>query len=138
MDKVVKAATPEEIARAEEQAKAKQAAAVAPQPAPARIVAREGREKVVPLEWPVEYDGVVYEALTVRRAHGADFRKMASFGGDEDMKLAALLTGAPAEVIAALDGEDYLNLQEVVKTFLPRKLQQMAEQISGTGQNTRP
>ncbi|THK38644.1 phage tail assembly protein [Ensifer sp. MPMI2T] len=138
MNQVVKAATPEEIARVEAQNKQAEAAQ-ASKPAPPRLVGKEGkeRERVIPLEFSVEYDGKVYEELTVRRISGKDFSAMSAFDGSkETTQLAALMTGAPVEVIEALDGDDFVELQEAVQAFLPRKLRQMAEQLSGTGPNT--
>lgn len=139
MNQVVKAATPEEIARVEAQNKQAEAAQES-KPAPPRLVGREGkeRERVIPLEFPVEYDGKLYEELTVRRINGKDFSAMSAFDGNkESVLLASLMTSAPVEVIEALDGDDFVELQEAVEAFLPRKLRQMAEQISGTGPNTR-
>lgn len=139
MNQVVKAATPEEIARVEAQ-KNQAAAAEASKPAPPRLVEKEGkeRERIILLEFSVDYDGNVYDSLTVRRIHGKDFNAMGSFDpAKESTQLAALMTGVPVEVIEALDGDDFVELQEAVQAFLPRKLRQMAEQISGTGPNTR-
>lgn len=137
VNEVTRAAKPEEIARMEAQKQAALAEAEKPKPPAARIVPREGKatEQVVPLEYPVEYDGKIWESLTVRRVSGRDFQNMAE-AGDDAVFLTAMLTGAPREVIEAMDGEDFIEVQGVVKAFLPRKLQAMAEQISGNGQNT--
>lgn len=139
MNTVVKAARPEEIAKVEAQKQAESEAASKPAPAPARLVERPGkeRERRLELEYPVEYDGVLYETLTLKRLRGSDFSAMANMKGDEEeVALAVLMTGAPREVIKALDGDDFVELQEAVQAFLPRKLRMAAAQLSGTGPNT--
>lgn len=138
MDKVVKAATPEQIAEAERRSKEQQEAAAKQPPAPPRFVDDKAKNasKVIPLEYPIEYDGKVYESLTLRRLRGKDFKRLARMEGDEEIALASLLTGAPKEVIEALDGEDFIELQGAVENFLPRKLRDMAAQLSENGQPT--
>lgn len=143
MDQITKAMTASELARLEAaKANAAQTEAIEqkPAPEPARLVAKKGkvRSKEVPLEWPVQYDGKVYDNLVVRRPFGSDFRRMADFDPDkaEELQLASMLTEVPIEVIEALDADDYMELQEIVKDFLPRKLKDMAKQLSGTGQST--
>lgn len=141
MNTVVKAARPEEIAKVEAQKKAEAEAANKPAPPAARLIEKPGkeRERTIPLEYPVEYDGTVYETLTLTRLRGSDFSALAGMKGDEEeVALAVLMTGAPREVIKALDGDDFVELQEAVQAFLPRKLRMVAEQLSGTGQNTQP
>lgn len=139
MNTVVKAARPEEIAKVEAQKLAEPASK--PAPPAARLIERPGkeRERTIELEYPVEYDGTVYETLTLKRLRGSDFSALAGMKGDEEeVALAVLMTGAPREVIKALDGDDFVELQEAVQAFLPRKLRMVAEQLSGTGQNTQP
>lgn len=139
MNQVTRALTPEQIARVEaRQGETQQAAVEEQTPAPAaKIVGNKERSRTVPLEWPVEFDGVTYEKLTIRRVQGADFKKIAALNGqDEEYHLAALLADVPWQVIAALDGDDFVAVQEAVKDFLPRKLQAAAEQSSATGLNT--
>jgi len=139
MNTVVRAARPEEIAKVEAQKQAESEVASKPTPAPARLVERPGkeRESVLELEYPVDYDGTVYETLTLKRLRGSDFSALANMKGDEEeVALAVLMTGAPREVIKALDGDDFVELQEAVQAFLPRKLRMAAGQLSETGQNT--
>lgn len=129
MDKVTRALTPEEVARVEAQnakTTVEQAtAAAAPEPPKLRSKSGKERERVIPLEFEVEYDGIVYDTITVRRSRGSDFRIFASLNEDKDGELviAALLTGVPKEVIAALDGDDFMELQAAIRDFVPRKMQ---------------
>lgn len=115
------------------------ASAAPTKPAPAVTSSPAGKklEQIVPLTCTVEYDGKVYDQLVVRRLRGGDFRKLAELSeAGEDIAIAALMTGVPVEVIEALDGDDYVEIQGLVRDFLPRKLQMLAEQLSATGQNT--
>lgn len=140
MNQVTKALTADEIARVEARNGKEQQEATegqTPAPAAAKIVGGKERTRTIPLEWPIEYDGAVYDQLTVRRVGGTDFKTIASMAGkDEEIHLAAMLTGVPPQVIEALDGDDFITVQEAVKDFLPRKLQAAAGQVSETGPNT--
>lgn len=130
MDQVVRAATAEQIAAAE----ARQTTATAP----ARQIAPTGFEhsKRVALEVPVEFAGRVYESISLRKLKGRDFLKLQQLGDNEDLGLLTLISDAPAEVLVELDADDFMNLSEEAKGFLPRKLQEAVEQISGSGLNT--
>lgn len=131
---VTRAATPAELEQARLAAEEKsqvlppetEAAPVAQKPA-ARLVAREGKvtEKKVPLEFPVEFDGVIYEDAVVRRLRGSDFMELQ--GGKSPAEISSMMTGLPAEVVDALDGEDFFNLFQACKDFFPRKLREQME-----------
>ena len=108
-------------------------------PAEARIVSdSRSREKVVPLDWPVEFGGKVYDHLTIKRLSGRDlmeFRRGASEEtADEDMF--ARMAGVPRQVIDALDADDFVGVAETCTDFLPRRLLEAAERIGATGPDT--
>lgn len=132
MDTIVKAASPEQIAFAQ----AKQAAT----PAPARQIAPAGFEasKTIPLTVPVEHKGKTYSAISLRRLKGRDFVTLQRLGDDEDMGLLTAISDAPREVLEELDADDFVNLTESARDFLPQKLKEAIEQISGSGLNTQP
>lgn len=132
MDTVVKAATPAQIAAAE----ARQTAPAAH----ARQIAPAGFEgsKTIPLTVPVEHDGKTYEAINLRRLKGKDFLALQRLEGDEDMGLLTAISDAPREVLEELDADDFVNLTESARDFLPQKLREAIEQISGAGLNTQP
>ncbi|MBU2326850.1 MAG: phage tail assembly protein [Alphaproteobacteria bacterium] len=130
MDTFTKAASPEQIAAA--QAKLAATSATAKQIAPAGF---EG-SKSVPLTVAIEFEGRTYTAINLRKLKGRDFLKLQQLGENEDMGLLALISDAPAEVLAELDADDFMTLSEEAKSFLPRRLQTAIEQISASGQNT--
>lgn len=132
MDTITKAASPAEIAAAQD----KQATA----PTSARQVAPAGFEgsKSVPLNVAIEFDGKAYTAINLRKLKGRDFLKLQQLGANEDLGLLALISDAPAEVLGELDADDFMVLAEEAKRFLPQRLQTAIEQISASGQNTQP
>jgi hypothetical protein len=93
------------------------------QPAPtARIVSDKVREKLVPLEYPVEFDGQTYDVIKVRRVSG---QQMAAFldkvRSGADFVLAPMVD-CPVEVWDALDADDQAAVDEAAREFLPRRL----------------
>lgn len=101
----------------------------------ARIVGGGIREKTVPLNWPVEYDGTVYESVTIRRCSGTEISDY----------IIAMATGqnplfpgldCPIAVYDALDADDFEEVDAVVKDFLPRRFRQVAEAIPEASGNT--
>lgn len=89
------------------------------QPAPAspRFVGDRRRDVVVPLEWPIEYDGKVYNEIRVRRMTGAE---VAAFVNSDDGTLP--MVEAPKVVIDALDADDAMAINKAITDFLPQSL----------------
>lgn len=89
----------------------------------AKFVAGRAREKTIPLEWPIEYGGKVYDSVTVRRCTGTEVSDyvMSRASGDD-----ALFPGisCPIAVYEALDADDLEQVDLVVKDFLPRSFRQ--------------
>lgn len=75
------------------------------------------RTRTVDLEWPVEFDGKVWRQITVRRVSGEEVAEFFR-AGDETRLLR--MYDCPAEVIAALDADDYAAVNKAVHDFLPR------------------
>lgn len=91
--------------------------------APPRFCGTRPREKLVPLDYPVEYDGKVYDGIRVRRMTVAEVGAFIEAAGGEDAKTARLpMFDAPPEVLDALDADDAERVNEVVRDFLPRAL----------------
>lgn len=132
MDQVTKAATAREIAAAE----ARQVKS-APQE-PARQILPEGfeAEKSIDLTVPVEFAGTLYERVSIRRLKGRDFLALQRMTGDEDTALLSIVTALPPEVIAEMDADDFVNLSEAAKDFLPQRLRAAADTISDAGQGS--
>jgi hypothetical protein len=89
-----------------------------------RFVGEGLRSEVVKLDWPLEFAGKVYDAITVRRPTAGEVRTFheqaeAWKSGDPIPRLP--LYDVPPEVIEALDDDDDLRLGEVVQRFLPQR-----------------
>lgn len=105
-------------------------------PPVARIVNMEGRSKEVPLQYPVEFDGKIWDSIEVRRCTGAEiksyFEQMTS---GEAFTLPPVIQ-CPIAVWEALDADDQFAVDEVAQAFMPRRLKAAVELLSGTGENT--
>ncbi|MEN9896042.1 MAG: hypothetical protein RIR97_1894 [Pseudomonadota bacterium] len=131
MDHTVKAATPEEIQAHE----ARKAAANQP---PARQVLPEGfqSEKTIKLTIPVEFGGITYSEISIRRLKGADFARLKSVAGDADAGLLSLVCSVPPQVLGEIDADDYLALAEEARDFLPRRLMEEVAPTSDAGRSS--
>lgn len=99
-----------------------QEAVEAAPPAPKFVDNGRPRFRVVPLEWPIEYDGKTYSEITVRRMTTAE---VVAFVDQmrEDLKEATLpMFDVPHAVIDALDPDDADAVNKAVSDFLPRAL----------------
>jgi hypothetical protein len=76
----------------------------------------------IKLEYPVEFQGEVITALTLRRIKGKDLKKLDSRG--EDMESSFLLFADLSEMAPdffdEMDGADIEKVGEVVESFLPK------------------
>lgn len=108
---------------------------VAP-PAPPRLLG--DRFEVVPLEYPIEYDGKVWTEITVRRMTLAEVRTFIKEIVADAEKARLPMFDAPDEVMDALDPDDEEAIGEVVDRFLPRRLRPADGLIPDSGANTSP
>jgi hypothetical protein len=108
---------------------------------PAHITGDRPRAKTVPLEWPVEYAGKVYDAVTLVRLTAGDVIKFSreletALKNDPDAPVRFPIfkddSGAPIpdEVLDALDDDDRMTLDEAAVDFLPRRFRALAAQGS--------
>jgi hypothetical protein len=80
----------------------------------------------VPLEYPVEYDGKVWAEITVRRASAGEVEAFVSaVHRGENPTLP--MTDAPAEVLDALDADDFETVNKAISDFLPRALREPSQ-----------
>jgi len=91
----------------------------------ARIISPKERSADISLEWPVEFDGKLYESVTVRRVSGKDvddfIRASAALQeGERQPQLPVL--DFPREVYDEMDDDDRLRVEEALLPFLPRRL----------------
>ena len=95
-----------------------------PPPSPrATIVSDRSRVQTIDLEWPVEFDGVTYNSVTVKRITGrevAAYVEAISKGGD----IKPPMLDCPQEVYDAMDADDFIKVDEVLRDFLPRTFRQ--------------
>jgi hypothetical protein len=105
-----------------------QAAAAAPHPAPGPVIrpARpEQWQTVVTLAHPLEVDGAVIAALTIRRITAGQLADLImADDGEESLnrRARALIAGVHPDVLDALDPDDAVAVMEAIRPFLPRAL----------------
>ena len=101
----------------------------APEAAAPRLLLHAGRqrERTVRLEWPIEYNGQRYGEIIVRRMIGAEVTRLSDLitSQFDDSDLFALVCDTPAQVIRALDQDDWLVVREAVLDFLPRRFREV-------------
>lgn len=98
----------------------------------ARIVGGPERSKAVPLTWPVEYDGKVYDSIAVRRMTGQEVRDLmqGAVAGELDF---LPMVDCPREVYEALDDDDLAKVDAVIEDFLPLRLRAAVGQTLENG-----
>lgn len=87
------------------------------------------RTASITLEWPLDLDEVALDVITLRRLTGGEvaaLQETMMAGGSEADMLAAFCD-QPADIIAQLDADDYLELKARVVDFLPKRLREMME-----------
>ncbi|PZP57698.1 MAG: hypothetical protein DI604_34410, partial [Delftia acidovorans] len=94
-------------------------------PGVAKIVTPKERHIDVPLEWPIEFNGQIYESVRIRRVTGREveaFIRGATAVGPNDPAPVPPMLDCPAEVYEALDDDDRMTVEEQMLPFLPRRL----------------
>lgn len=117
---------------------AEQGNTAAETPAPARFVGGKPREEVVELDWPVEYDGKVYDRVTVRRISVEELRAFIESSADGASAARMPMFDVPMAVLDALDPDDDERVMKVMRDFLPRRLREAAEASPQAGGDTAP
>jgi Phage tail assembly chaperone proteins, E, or 41 or 14 len=105
-------------------------------PQPPRPVAMppqsKPKSKTLALEYPVNFAGLDYTQLVVRRLKAKDFRQLDLIEGGGNaaaIAMAALICNVEEGVIDELDAADYVKLQEVIADFFPKA---MADKLQPT------
>ena len=102
-----------------------EAATAAPAEKPvARIVTKVPREKIIPLEFEVEFGGQVFSDIRVRRLSGAEValyyeQVQAGYRSPRPPTV-----DCPDEVYDALDDDDRYTVEAAAIDFLPRRLRE--------------
>jgi hypothetical protein len=82
--------------------------AAEPSPAPvAAFVGGPPREKMVPLEWPVELDGNEWTEIRIRRASGKEVRDYLEQLRTSEADVLPPMIDCPIQVWNALDADDH-------------------------------
>jgi hypothetical protein len=99
----------------------------------ARIVSPKEREKMVPLEYPVEFDGKIWTEIKVRRVSAqevADYLELLK--SDQAFDIPPMVE-CPLAVWNALDDDDQLAVDEAARPFTPRRLKAAVELFQRLG-----
>jgi hypothetical protein len=107
---------------------------VAVEKAAPRFVGGRPRSTVVKLEYPIEFDGKVYEQITITRMTvkqlGAYIESIRNASGDPPPPP---IFDAPREVIEALDADDSAAIDRIALDFLPRVLREATAPLPQDG-----
>lgn len=90
----------------------------------ARIVTKLPREKVIPLEFPVEFGGDLYTDIRVRRLSGAEVALYYEQVQAGYRSARPPTVDCPDEVYDALDDDDRYTVEAAAIDFLPRRLKE--------------
>lgn len=90
-------------------------------PAEARHTRAAERSEIVPLEWPIEFEGKTWTAIEVRRMTVGEISAYLSKFKDGELVRRFPMFDAPEPVLDALDGDDEDKLTEVAGRFLPQR-----------------
>ncbi len=96
-------------------------------PRAARIASEAPREKLVPLEYPVEFDDKTWTEVRIRRVTGKQVEEYMDALGRNERPMPPMFD-FPIEVYDAMDDDDRFAIDEAVVPFLPRRLRVAAGQ----------
>ncbi len=95
------------------------------------VIHKSDRPRIatIQLEWPLDFDETALTEISLRRLTGGEVaslqEKMMAGGSEADML--AAFCDQPADIIAQLDADDYLDLKAKVVDFLPKRLRELME-----------
>jgi len=103
---------------------------------PAARMVHPGKD--VPLQFPVEFDGKLYDVAHVRVASAKEIRAfmVAASAAEDGELLVPMGVELPQEVWDALSMDDQEAITEVVDAFTPARLKEAFERASKTGEST--
>lgn len=90
----------------------------------AKIVTKLPREKVIALEFPVEFNGDLYDEIKVRRLTGAEVARYYEQVQAGYRSPRPPTVDCPDEVYDALDDDDRYSVEAAAIDFLPRRLRE--------------
>lgn len=104
-------------------------------PPRAKIISPKERSKLVPLEFPVEFDGKVWSEVEVTRINATELEEYIGAVRRGEARMPPTVR-CPVEVWEAMDADDQDAVDEAAMDFTPRRLRAAVERIRGTGANT--
>jgi len=97
-----------------------------------------GAFRVVPLQFPLEYDGVVYNEIKVLRLSAKQVNDFVEAVGEDSSAKLPVIEG-PSEVLDYLFPDDLEEVNKVIEDFLPRVLRTVRERaLETTGATPQP
>jgi len=104
----------------------------------AKIVSTRERERKIPLEFEVEYDGKTYTEVTVRRVTGKEIEDYMEVLASSKERIVPPMIDCPLAVYEAMDDDDRFAIDTAMRDFLPRRLRVAAESgsVPHSGEST--
>ena len=104
----------------------------------ARIVTNLPRERLIPLQFEVEFDGELYTDIRVRRLTGAEVALYYEQVQAGYRSARPPTVDCPDEVYAALDDDDRYDVEAAAIDFLPRRLKEGIDALTSesTGESS--
>lgn len=110
---------------------------VADEPPMAKIVSPREMERFVPLEWPIEFKGILYDQIRVRRISGHELQAYIEALGSSGSKSPLPPTiDCPEEVWGVMDADDMDAVGIASMDFMPRRMKAAADQTPSSGDST--
>lgn len=97
----------------------------------ARIVSDKPRERMVPLEYPVEFDGVTYDTIRIRRVSGKQMADFFESVRSTEGNVMPPVVDCPVEVWDALDADDQFTIDQEAADFMPKRLKDAMAPAAG-------
>jgi hypothetical protein len=78
---------------------------------------------MIPLEWPVDFDGKLWTEIEIRRVSGKEVRVYLDALRTSEGDILPPMIDCPIEVWNALDADDQQTIDEAAQGFTPKRLQ---------------
>lgn len=110
---------------------------VADEPPMAKIVSTKEMERLVPLEWPIAFEGKLFDQVRVRRITGHQLQAyIEALGSSESKSPPPPTIDCPQEVWDVMDADDMDAVGTASMDFMPRRMKAAADQTPSSGDGT--
>lgn len=108
------------------------------EPPVAKIVSSRERERKIPLEFEVAYDGRTYTEVTLRRVSGKEMEDYMDILAASKERVMPPMIDCPMSVYEQMDDDDRFEIDQAMRDFMPRRLRATAESVSApqSGEST--